>query len=111
MLCPNCKEKLDSDVVDTQNILHCPACGGTFFAENGINRLSLQSSQKLAEDKKTLFVSNEDKICPNDQSLMTPLRSEENIPADVTLYHCKNCKGIFTFPNDLVIFKKAQAVN
>ncbi|OGK11960.1 hypothetical protein A2954_04725 [Candidatus Roizmanbacteria bacterium RIFCSPLOWO2_01_FULL_37_12] len=109
MLCPNCKEKFNSDVVDGQNILHCSNCGGTFFQENGINRISVQSAQNLASDLKTNDISNAEKLCPRDQTLLVPFRSEESVPADVTLLYCATCKGIFTQANDLLIFKKAQA--
>ncbi|OGK08463.1 hypothetical protein A2767_00875 [Candidatus Roizmanbacteria bacterium RIFCSPHIGHO2_01_FULL_35_10] len=107
MLCPNCKEKLIEDVIDNQNILHCSNCGGTFFQENGINRISLTSAQNLASDLKINRISNETKLCPNDNSVLTHLQSE-SIPAEVTLLHCATCKGIFAYPNDLVLFKKAQ---
>lgn len=108
MKCPNCKENLNEDVVDNQNILHCPNCGGTFFQENGINRITLESAQNLATDLKTNIISDIDKTCPKDQTIILPFRSDESIPQDVTLLHCTTCKGIFAFPNDLLIFKKAQ---
>ena len=110
MVCPNCKEKMEEDVVDGQAILHCPNCGGTFFQENGINRISLTAAQKLAAEKKVSEISIQDKLCPNDQTILIPFQSEESIPPDVILLHCPTCKGVFSYPNDLVIFKKAQAV-
>lgn len=108
MTCPNCKEKLIEDVIDDQNILHCANCGGTFFQENGINRISLLSAQNLASDLKLNEISNEQKLCPKDNTILNHLQSEENIPAEVVLLHCATCRGIFTYPNDLVLFKKAQ---
>src|SRR3989338_728169 len=110
MLCPNCKEKMEADVVDDQAILHCPSCGGTFFAENGINRISNTTAQKLAADKKNNQILTGDKVCPNDNTLLKPLKQEESIPQDVILLRCNTCQGIFAHPNDLVIFKKAQSV-
>lgn len=110
MLCPNCKEKMEEDVIDGQAILHCSNCGGTFFQENGINRISLISSQSLASDKKINEISTADKLCPRDHTILVPLRSEESIPQDVILFRCDTCHGIFTHPNDLVIFKKAQSI-
>src|SRR3989338_1532827 len=109
MLCPNCKQKLDSDVIDEQQLLHCSNCGGTFFEENGINRITVKSAQSLSSDLKTTEFSTEEKQCPKDQSLLRPASGTENIPPDVTLYFCNSCKGIFALPNDLFIFKRAQS--
>lgn len=110
MLCPNCRQKMDADVVDNQSILHCSNCGGTFFQDNGINRISLSSAQNLASDTKVSEISTQEKLCPRDQTPLIPFQSEETIPPDVVLLNCPTCKGIFAFPNDLMIFKKAQAV-
>ncbi len=109
MICPNCKEKMDEFVEDNISLLHCPNCGGTFFAENGINRISFATAQNLASDKKVSQISTQDKLCPKDQTILVAFQSSESIPPDVTLLHCNTCQGIFAFPNDLVIFKKAQA--
>ena len=110
MICPNCKEMMGEDILDGQSILHCSNCGGSFFQENGINRISISSAQKLAAETKVNNISSEDKLCPKDRTLLVPFQSEESIPPDVTLLHCPSCNGIFSYPNDLVIFKKAQAV-
>ena len=110
MVCPNCKEKLTEDILDGQSVLHCANCGGSFFQENGINRISISSAQKLAAETKVNNISSKEKLCPKDQTLLVPFQSEESIPPDVILLHCNTCQGIFTYPNDLVIFKKAQAV-
>ncbi|MBI4225725.1 zf-TFIIB domain-containing protein [Candidatus Roizmanbacteria bacterium] len=110
MVCPNCSEKMNLDVMDGQTILHCPNCGGTFFEENGINRISFATAQRLADEKKVYEISTSDKLCPKDQTILAPIRSEESVPPDVTLFGCSTCHGLFAYPNDLVIFKKAQAV-
>ena len=109
MLCPNCKEKMNSDVVEGQNILHCPNCGGTFFQENGINRISVETAQNLSSDLKTSERFSTETLCPKDLTLLAPFRSVESVPQDVTLLYCSTCKGIFSYANDLLIFKKAQA--
>src|SRR4030067_1508449 len=109
MFCPNCLEKMNDDVADGQMILHCQNCGGTFFLDNGINRISLLSAQKLAFDKKINEIFSHDKSCPKDQTMLKPIQSEENIPPNTTLLKCETCNGIFAFPNDLVIFTKAHA--
>lgn len=96
------------DVIDDQAILHCENCGGTYFAENGINRISLATSERLAEDKNLSQVTIlSEKRCPKDRTTLTPLRSQETIPPDVTLLQCHRCKGVFVGANDLVLFKEA----
>lgn len=101
---------MEEDVVDGQAILHCLNCGGTFFQKNGINRISFETAKKLASEKQSSDVSTQDKLCPKDQTTLTPLPSKENIPPDVILFRCVTCEGVFASPDDLVIFKKAQEV-
>ena len=93
---------------DNQIILHCSNCGGSFFEENSINRISQESAYQLSQDKKSDEVSGQEKNCPKDKLALVTLTNDESIPSDVTLLECSKCKGIFTFPDDLVRFKKAQ---
>jgi len=113
MLCPNCQEPFDFISIDNQKILHCSNCGGSFFEENGINRISLETAEKLAADKKTEEISGQEKHCPKDGNLLLPMNSQNDeqsaIPPNITLLRCPQCHGIFAFPDDLVDFKKAQA--
>jgi len=107
MTCANCQRQLVSVSLGQIEVLHCPNCGGSFFEENEINRLSLSQAKKLAAGKKTNFISGKTKLCPKDNF---PLRAiqEESIPQFVTLLRCEKCRGIFAFAEDLVNFKKAQ---
>jgi Zn-finger nucleic acid-binding protein len=107
MLCPNCNEEMHEVNHDDQNVLHCKNCGGTFFAQNGINRISPHTAEILSKDKITTIVHGKPKICPHDNLFMTPLQ-EESIPNHITLYACPKCQGVFTYPEDLVAFKNAQ---
>ena len=108
MSCPNCGSEMTVKVLENQTILHCPTCGGSFFEENGINRITLHEAENLALDKKTDDVSGDNKLCLKDQTRMKPLTNQENIPADVTLLLCSVCKSIFSYPDDLIKFKQAQ---
>ncbi len=110
MNCPNCQELMKEENLDNQLILHCPNCGGSFFEENGINRLSLKNAKNLSEDKKTDDISASDKFCPKDFSLLSALVNDEAIPQDVTLLRCPTCLGVFSYPEDLVNFKRAQGI-
>ncbi|OGK18785.1 hypothetical protein A2866_01985 [Candidatus Roizmanbacteria bacterium RIFCSPHIGHO2_01_FULL_39_8] len=108
MLCPDCGKKMEEQVIEDQAILHCTNCGGTFFEENGINRISYNDAKLLANDKnfEQITILSE-KHCPRDHSLLTPYESKETIPPDVTLLECLRCRGIFVSANDLIFFKKA----
>ena len=116
MLCPNCGQPMNLVIADNQKILHCTNCGSSFFEENGINRITLNTAQKLAEDKKNDEISGSEKKCPKDQTLLKPILTDYNqfqpvsspIPADVTLLRCQKCAGIFAHPDDLIMFKQAQ---
>lgn len=108
MLCPNCGETIEYVSLDNQNVLHCRNCGSSFFEENGINRITTESAQKLFEDKKNDEISGNEKQCPKDQTPLVLVQDDEVVPSDVALLKCRKCKGIFTYPEDLLLFKKAQ---
>lgn len=110
MSCPNCNTEMSVVNLDNQILLHCDNCGGSFFEENGINRITQDSAFQLSQDKKSDEVSGQEKKCPKDQTLLSVVENNESIPDTVTLLKCKICKGIFVFPEDLVLFKKAQDV-
>lgn len=108
MSCPNCNSLMTVGSHNNQTVLHCENCGGTFFEENGINRISTHDAQILSEQKETDEVSGNDKHCMKDGTIMKVLHNSENIPDDVTLLQCKECKSIFVFADDLIRFKQAQ---
>lgn len=108
MTCPNCSHMMNYVNLDKQNILHCGNCGTSFFEENGINRISKESAEKLAMDKKTEEIEGQEKLCPLDHSRLIP-QSEEVTPQGVVILKCSKCQGVLAFPDDLLNFKKAQA--
>lgn len=108
MTCPNCTHLMNYVNLDKQNILHCANCGTSFFEENGINRISQASAEKLALDKKIEEIEGHEKLCPLDHLRLTPL-SEGVLPEGVVILKCKRCQGVLIFPDDLLNFKKAQA--
>ncbi len=108
MSCPNCRQDLDTRIVDNQTILYCLNCGSSFFEENGINRISIKSADKLARDHNQNIILGYEKLCPKDKTVLSPLTGE-SIPQNVSLFECFTCKGVFTYPDDLVRFKKAQS--
>ncbi len=108
MSCPNCGQVLKEMQFDNQAILHCQNCGGTFFEENGINRITLKTAEALSSDRLTNEISGSQKYCPKDHTLLAPLQNDQSIPADVTMLTCSACHGIFVYPDDLLQFKNAQ---
>lgn len=116
MLCPNCQTSMNAVNLDNQTVLHCSNCGSSFFEENGINRIKLESAYELAEDIKSDEISGAEKKCPKDQVVLQQIPTDATeladkpVPGDVTLLKCPKCRGIFTFPEDLIKFKKAQEV-
>ena len=107
MDCPNCRRIMEVKHFDNQTILHCSNCGGSYFAENGINRITLKTAKFLTLDKKNDEVSGDKKTCPREGNVMVPVHGE-SVPNDVTILSCSVCKSIFVFPDDLLSFKKAQ---
>lgn len=108
MTCPNCSHPMNYVCLDNQNILHCDNCGSSFFEENGINRITFASAEKLASDKKTDEIFGREKLCPNDHLCLKPLSSSEAVPQNISVLKCSRCHGVFAFPDDLLAFKKAQ---
>ncbi|MEI6533332.1 MAG: zf-TFIIB domain-containing protein [Candidatus Roizmanbacteria bacterium] len=108
MFCPNCAQEMQSRVYDYQYILHCSNCGASFFEENGINRITLETAKKLDEEKNGNFILGNHKLCPKDDNPLVMLTNDEAIPQNVSLFRCNQCNGIFGYPEDLVKFKEAQ---
>jgi len=109
MICPNCRQDLNTRIFDHQALLYCLNCGGSFFEENGINRISLTTAKKIKSDsrEKNLILGYEKK-CPIDDVKLSAIINEESVPQNVTLLRCPTCRGMFAYPDELVKFKQAQ---
>lgn len=106
MMCPNCRNPL---VAFNQNeaIQHCEFCGGTFFEENQLNRISITDVQELTKGSTNDRELIQIKMCPKDNLPMTLLR-EESIPHFINIHTCSTCHGLFVTAKDLLAFKRAQ---
>lgn len=111
MLCPNCNQPLHYVNADNQHILHCSNCGSSFFEENGINRISQETAQKLYDDRQTDEISGVRKVCPKDQSILDLIEPNQAVLSNVSLFRCPHCHGIFAYGEDLVSFKNSQNLN
>ncbi len=110
MLCPNCNEPMHFVSLDNQIVRHCSNCGASFFEENGINRITKESADRLFQDRVTSIIIGREKLCPKDQTPLSQMTTQESIPDTVLLFRCDKCQGVFSYAEDLVNFKKAQTV-
>jgi Zn-finger nucleic acid-binding protein len=108
MLCPNCSEHLETLELSHQKVLHCNNCGGSFFEENGINRITEQDAKTLTQGAQNNIVMGTPKICPKDNIFLHSINNDEAIPSYVSLLKCPKCNGVFAYSDDLIKFKKAQ---
>ncbi len=112
MLCPNCNQPLHYINIDHQHILHCSNCGSSFFEENAINRISVETAQKLYDDRQTDEISGVRKSCPKDTDIPLELiEHSEAVLSNVSLFRCPKCRGVFAYGEDLVRFKNSQSLN
>lgn len=110
MSCPGCQQTLQLITFDNQAILHCSNCGGSFFEENGINRISIFSARKLLliQNLQNRQIPPAPQLCPKDGDALYLVTNDEAVPQDVTLFRCGHCRGIFSYPDGLIRFKQAQ---
>lgn len=86
---------------------HCDFCGGTFFDQNEINRITIENALTLSKQKENDSITGNEKCCPKDSFVLKPLQME-SVPQHVVLLQCDTCRGIFAYGDDLVAFKTAQ---
>ena len=109
MICPNCNEQLATVTISNQKVLHCKHCGGNFFEENSINRITADDATTLTKDAETSVITGNPKICPKDNIILHLVENEEAVPHNVSLFKCPKCHGVFAYPDDLLKFKNAQS--
>lgn len=115
MNCPNCGEILQKIEVTTTSggrfeVDHCGHCGGTWFDPYEINRMPFHEVVRLA--KLTVIIKNvpgiaEKLSCPRCHREMEKYQSEA-VPANVNLFWCRKCLGIWASQKDIWEFKKNQ---
>ena len=115
MICPNCSEILQKiEVTATSGgrfeVEHCGRCGGTWFDPYEINRIPYHEVVRLA--KLTVIAKNiagtaEKLLCPRCHREMENYKSEA-VPANVKLFWCRKCLGIWASQKDIWEFKKNQ---
>lgn len=107
MHCPNCSQTMVSAVYDEQTVLHCRTCGSSFFEENGINHISLETAERLANDQQDAIIAGKPKVCPKDGKTLTAIENHPTKLFEATTLHCPLCQGVFVYPDDLLKIKAA----
>lgn len=95
--------------LENQEILHCANCGASFFEDNGINRIGIDTARHLARERyKQGLVPGHKPNCPRDEVTLKQISNTEAVPATVRLYQCPECRGMLVGADDLELFKRAQ---
>lgn len=84
-------------------------CGGVWSDSGEVNLLGQKELVPLMKvlPKKPQHSSIQNHLCPKDRTTLEIFRSE-SVPPDVTLFHCKQCYGMFFPEKTLTKYKKAQ---
>lgn len=115
MTCPYCQENLTTKEVRVKDgtpidIEYCPYCGGYWLDHWEVNFIPLKNIKKLI--KKVPKVPDPNLIdrvmkCPHCHKKLDLLRGE-NVPLNLTVFFCPECRGNWFPKGQLLTFKKAQ---
>ncbi len=113
MLCPECNHQLAPIALTTKTgvvtLDYCPNCGGVWSDSGEVNFLKRRDLTPLIHllPKHSDHPSIYSLPCPRDRNTLH-ITKAESIPANVDIFRCGSCGGLW-FPEDaLVDFKKAQ---
>ena len=73
---------------------HCYQCGGFWFERQPVEFLDLESVKKVDVSAPNYSIKNLDLVCPNDNSLLSPVERNE-LPAGAKSWRCPDCEGVF----------------
>jgi len=107
MTCPNCGQIMVSSVYNEQTVLHCRTCGSSFFEEKGIDKISLEIAETLANDQQEAIIMGKPKVCPKDGKTLVTIERHPTKLFEITVLHCPVCRGVFIYPDDLLKLKIA----
>ena len=99
MRCPMCEggfKNVGLKLVDGRGVWtkHCYQCGGFWFERQPVEFLDLESVKKVDVSAPNYSIKNLDLVCPNDNSLLSPVERNE-LPAGAKSWRCPDCEGVF----------------
>lgn len=116
MPCPNCSKSLTTKTIHTVgagkiDVDYCPSCGGIFFDQGEVNRISQEEAEQLSKSMRETHVvrsnMNRTHLCPRCGASLKRFFGE-SVPDDVHVLRCPECSGTWFEADDLDRFKQAQ---
>lgn len=115
MFCPTCNYQLQQLSVTTDSggrfdVEHCGRCGGTWFDPYEINRIPYHEITRLAKMTVIPKKAPAEPIihkCPRCHKNLEVYQGE-SVPANVNLFRCGKCHGIWATQRALLVFKDKQ---
>lgn len=112
--CPHCNKQLKRKVIHTVgagriDVDYCPACGGIFFDQGEVNRITAKNAEELVQNAKDYkpHIYQNDHTCPRCGASLRRFFGE-SVPDDVHILRCPDCSGTWFEADELTRFKKAQ---
>lgn len=113
MLCPECNATLSPIQLTTAtgNVVldYCATCGGIWSDQGEINFVKLKDLGPLSRllPQKPQHPTIQYHLCPKDRNTLELFKGE-SVPADISIFRCQVCGGIFFPEGTLPNFKHAQ---
>ncbi|MBI4137111.1 zf-TFIIB domain-containing protein [Candidatus Roizmanbacteria bacterium] len=113
--CPTCGKQLTKKSINTVgagriDVDYCQNCGGIFFDQGEVNRLSKNATKDLVEETKS-HAEHQYGIgtntCPRCGASLRRFFGE-SVPDDVHVLRCPDCRGTWFDAENLTQFKEAQ---
>ena len=113
--CPTCGKKLTKKSINTVGagrfeVDYCANCGGIFFDQGEVNRLSKGATKDLVEETSshaTHAYGEGSNTCPRCGASLRRFFGEA-VPDDVHVLRCPDCRGTWFDTDNLTQFKEAQ---
>lgn len=111
MQCPDCQAELNPINLKNRR-MHlsfdvCPQCAGAWIDSFSVNYLSLKDLKQIKAQSKNIVSNRLSSLCPECKKPLQKIGGE-NIPSDVNVLSCTQCKKYWFTYKDLAKFKDAQ---
>src|SRR3989344_8533641 len=113
--CPTCGKPLSKKTINTVGagrleVDYCANCGGIFFDQGEVNRLSKGATEDLVEETASHAAHTYGQgtnTCPRCGASLRRFFGE-SVPDDVHVLRCPDCRGTWFDTDNLTQFKEAQ---